>query len=136
MAFFGNSDELYGVLKSLFDRIGADPSASQAVMKSKLIMRLGLWSPSAVVLVNGRKNPVGIVYGPTNQRPDLEVEVQADAFHQLMLDKTSFKKMLANGQIKLRGPIWKSFVLEDIFYRGRAVYPQVLLEHGLDEKLE
>jgi hypothetical protein len=33
--------------------------------------------------------------------------------------------------MKVRGPFWKAFVLEDILHSGQAIYPQVMEESGL-----
>jgi hypothetical protein len=38
---------------------------------------------------------------------------------------------MGNGLLKVRGPVWKVTVLADVFYRGRAIYPQILKDQGL-----
>ena len=46
----------------------------------------------------------------------------------------SLKKAMGNGLLKVRGPVWKVTVLADVFYRGRAIYPQILKDQGLSVK--
>ena len=46
------------------------------------------------------------------------------------LDKYSIKQGFANGELQVRGPIWKALSFADIFQKGRAYYPDVLKDQG------
>jgi hypothetical protein len=131
MAVYRNSEQLDTVLKSLFESIGDDPSSAQSVTKANLIIRLTLKAPDAEVTINGRKNPVTVSYDSSKLRPDLQVEMTADAFHGIMLKELPLGKALSSGQMRVKGPVHKSFVLQDIFHRGQELYPQVAREAGL-----
>ena len=131
MPFFTNSEELYEVLKLLFSRIGEnDPGAARAISRSRLLMRLRLSSPSAIVTFNGRQDPLEIFYGASTLRPDIELDMPADMLHQILLSELPLKKAVASGKMKVRGPFLKAFVFGDIFRSGQALYPQIL--EGLD----
>jgi len=132
MAVYKNSDQLNASLRVLFEHVHRqDPAAAEAVSKSKLIIRLRFNSPTAEVVINGRKNPPHVTYGPSPLRPDLDVDLVADAFHRILLAELPLSKALANGQMKVRGPIWKSFVLEGIFHSCQAIYPAMVSEMGI-----
>jgi len=89
-------------------------------------------APETDVVVNGRKDPPHITYGKTSLRPDLEIELSADALHKILLGEIRLGSAVAARQLVVRGPIYKSFVFEDIFHSAQAFYPKVLEEVGLD----
>jgi putative sterol carrier protein len=105
-----------------------DPEVSKVIFDTKLAFRLGFTEPEAELFINGKKNPLIIEYGPIEKKPDLEVDIPADMFHEIMLGELTLKKAYATGKIKLRGPIWKAFALEKIFQYGQKHYPDALSE--------
>jgi hypothetical protein len=133
MPVFKSSEQLYDVLKSLFQRIGEDdPSASDSVSASKMIIRMRLIDPAVELTVNARAYPIKVHYGNSSLRPDFDVQMQADAFHQILLRELPLRQALGNGQLKVKGPVYKSFALADIFHRGQVVYPEILKEQGVN----
>lgn len=134
MPVYKDSDQLYTNLKLLFERINnQDASAVRSVEKSRLSIRLRCTQPTAEVFINGRTKPVQITYGQSMKRPDLDVEMSADALHHILLADLPLGKALSSGQMKVHGPILKSIALQDIFHQGQAFYPQILKEQGMDE---
>jgi putative sterol carrier protein len=132
MPVFNNDEQLYNTLKLLFKQISEqNPQVTESVNKSRLILRLSIRDPEVELLINGRSKPVKISYGPSDMRPDIDVEMTADAFHNIMLGELRLKKALGSGQMKVKGPVWKSFVLEDIFHQGQKLYSDILKEQGL-----
>lgn len=126
MPVYDSSEQLYTCLKLFFSRIGDnDPSVSGKVTTSRLIMRMRTWDPITEVLIDGRKIPIRISYGPSKLRPDIELELTADALHQILLGELGLKKAIGSGWLKFRGPVWKSFAMESIFRRGQEIYPQI-----------
>ena len=134
MPVYPNEEILQTTLKTLFARVGQDPQAAKSVVSSKLILRLRTTAPEADVVVNGRKNPPEITYGQTKLRPDLEIELNADALHKILLGELRLSSAVASKQLIVRGPIFKTFVFEDIFHSAQGFYPGVLEEVGLDSK--
>ncbi len=130
---FANAETLQNTLNTLFERVGQDPEAIGSVVSSKLILRLRVTDPSADVVVNGRRNPPAISYGKTTLHPDLEVEMSAEALHKILLGELRLGNAVASRQLKVRGPITKSFVFEDIFHSAQALYPDLRKELRLDE---
>lgn len=132
MPVFSDDVQLYNTLKLLFNRlVEQNPQATESVNKSRLIVRMSLRDPEAELLINGRSIPVEISYGPSNSRSDILVEMTADALHYIMLGELKLRKALGSGQMKVKGPVWKSFVLEDIFHQGQKLYLDVLKEQSL-----
>ena len=129
---FANAEILQNTLNTLVQRVGEDPEAVKSVVSSKLILRLRVTEPVADVLINGRRNPPAISYGKTSLRPDLEVEMNAEALHLILLGELRLGSAVASRQLKVRGPITKSFVFEDIFHSAQALYPKLREELGLE----
>ena len=132
MPVFANTEMLQTTLKLLFARVGQDPGAVKSVVDSKLILRMRVTAPEAEVVLNGRKAPPIITYEKTSLRPDLEIQLSADALHKILLGELRLSSALAARQLNVRGPIYKSFVFENIFHSAQAFYPSVLKEVGLD----
>jgi hypothetical protein len=133
MPFYSSSDQLYSALQILFSRIAEhDPGATRKVSDARLILRMRTSSPVTEVNINGRRYPIQAIYGASPLRPDIELELPADLLHGILLSEITMRKAYSTGKIKLRGPIWKAFVLENIFHAGQAIYPQVLIELNLD----
>lgn len=133
MAVYTNSEQLYGTLKVLFTRIAhADPQVGRTISKSKLNLRMRTVAPVTEVCLNGRQNPLQIIYGPSALRADIEVELPADLLHGILLNEITMRKAYSSGKIKLRGPVWRAFVLDEVFRAGQSIYPGVFREYQQD----
>ncbi len=133
MPVYKSSDQLIAVLKSLFQNIGeADLSAADSVSSSKMIIRISFTDPIAELTINARVIPIKFTYGRMNLRPDFDIQMSADAFHEIMLGELPLRMAVGSGQMKVKGPIHKSFALADIFHHGQAAYRDILSEQGLE----
>ena len=132
MAFFKDANQIYSTLQALFELLRDEtPNPVDTLVSSHLSIRLSLTDPEAQITLNGKKRPVKVDYGQSNGRADLEISMMADQLHLILLDQYSIKKAFANGELKVRGPVWKTMTFADIFIKGRNYYPQVLREQGL-----
>jgi hypothetical protein len=91
-----------------------------------MIIRLQCVNPNASIIINGRASPIQISYGSSNLRPDLDIVLASEALHQILLGELTLVKALGSGQMKVKGPVWKTNALQDIIYQGQQLYPQVL----------
>ncbi len=128
MAIYSSAEQLYEILKLLFNRIySLGPGSSDELFKSNLIIRLRIAAPEVEVVINGRKNPPQISFDrPASLMPDLNIEMTADTLHHILTGELPLGKALKDRQLKVRGPMWKMFVLEEIFHHGQAIYPQII----------
>lgn len=132
MPFYTNANQIYTVMQSLFEKMrGMTPDPVGALVSSHMIFYINLTDPNAHITINGRKRPVTIDYGSPNGRADMEIGMTADTLHLILLDEYSIKLGFTNGELKVRGPIWKALSFADIFQKGRTYYPQVLRDLGL-----
>lgn len=132
MPFFKDSDQLYAMARDLLTRVQSEiPSASESISNSRQVIRLSTSNPPAEFTLNGRKRPVDILYGPNHLRPTLDLELEADTLHQILLGELGLSKAVATGRICTRGPVLKLAALGDLLRGGQEVYPQVLGDLGL-----
>jgi hypothetical protein len=132
MAFYADSEQLYDSMRTLFARIEEEePGAEEAILASRLVIRLQCTEPEAEFTINGRQRPLRTTFGPSATRPVLDIELAADALHDIMLGRLSLRTALGNGFLKIRGPALKAMALADLFRKGQTIYPEVLREAGL-----
>jgi hypothetical protein len=136
MPFYPSPDHFYTSIGETLTRAQAHaPDAARAVINSKLIIQMRFTDPPAELLINGRKTPFQIEYGPTKLRPELELNLAADTFHQILLQELEIKTAVSRGMIKVRGPIWKLTSFGPVIEAGQQVYPLVLQDLGFAPKL-
>ena len=132
MPYFTNDKQIYAVMQALFESLsGMTPDPVEALVSTHMVIRINLTNPDAQITINGRKRPVKVEYGSPNGRPDIQIGMEADTLHLILLDEYSIKKGFSNGELKVSGPIWKALSFAEIFQKGRTYYPQVLEEQGL-----
>jgi hypothetical protein len=132
MDFFQSSEQFYTCAQALFGRMEAEnPRAADSIQKARLIIRFLCQKPTVEVLINGRRKPVEIIYGPARIRPELDIGMPTDVLHRILLGELSLAQALATGSIKVRGPAWKTVALADLFLQTQSLYPQILHEQGL-----
>ena len=132
MRFYTDTDQLYFCMQALFARIGQEePGAANAILASHLVIRLRCTDPDAEITMNGRQRAVQTTFGPCRMRPTLDIELTASTLHRILLGELSLTKALADGLLKVYGPVWKTMALADLFHRGQVLYPQMLREQGL-----
>jgi hypothetical protein len=99
MPVFQDSSQLNSILRTLFERIyHNDQGSAQTLSGTNLIIRFRTTSPAAEVVINGRKNPAQVIYGKSTLRPDLDVEVTADALHEILLATLPLGKAISTGE--------------------------------------
>lgn len=131
MTVYVSDQHLYACVGELFRRIGKEhPAAEESVLDAGLVINFRCTQPDALVTIDGRERPLQITYGTAARKPDLDIEISADALHQILLGDLKLAKAVGSRQLKPKGPIWKVFVLEPIFTTAQTVYPQVIQECG------
>ncbi len=127
MPFYSDSDSYYANMRTLFTCIQENyPKATEAIGKSKINILVQTTAPAGEVMILGREHPVRITYGQNGVKPDLEIEMASDTFHKILLGDLSLKTALGNGQMKVKGPIWKAMSLGDLFVVSRKCYPDII----------
>jgi hypothetical protein len=126
MPVFADATQLYRCTEELFARVQEqDPQATDTILASRLVIRLRSKAPDAEITMDGRRRPVQTTFGPSPLRPTLDIELAGDTLHRVLSGTLSLKQAVANGLLKVQGPVWKTQALADLFRHGQAIYPQL-----------
>jgi len=132
MPFYHDTKQLYAVLQALFARIGQNsPHAADGILKARLVIRLRTSEPEGVIVLDGRQPPLKSTFGPSALHPELDIQISADTLHHILLGELQLGKALSGGLLKVKGPIFKTLPLSELFHQGQRYYPDVLRELGL-----
>ncbi len=132
MSIYVSDELMYSVFKDLFDRIQAvDPSATESMVRSGLVIRFQCTKPTAQVTIDARQAPLKIDYGPSAIKPQITINMTADTLHCILLGELGIRKAMGRGLLELQGPIWKTISLADLFEKSQDIYPAVLHGYGL-----
>jgi len=117
-------------MRALFDRLAVEPEVVRMFKDSGLIVRIRVTSPQGEMLLNGRREPVGVAFGPSNGRVDLDLALPADVLHGVWLGEIRLRDAIDRGDIQFKGAVWKALQLAPLFRRAEALYPDVLEAQG------
>lgn len=131
MPFYPDSESYYDHMRALFSCVHDNyPKATEAIGAAKINILLRTAGPAADIMIHGRERPVAISYGADGIKPDLQIDMAADTFHKILLGELSLKSALGNGQMKVKGPIWKAMSLGDLFAVSRKCYPDIVAKYS------
>jgi hypothetical protein len=132
MPVYASDSQLYSCFQALFGMIEAhDPKAADALLKASLAITFNCTSPTAAITIDARRAPVRVAYGRTDVVPTIEVVLSADTLHCLLLGDMRLTKAIGSDLVDLKGPVWKTLSLADIFHYAQQFYPGVLASHQL-----
>lgn len=132
MPIYASDTQLYTCFQTLFGIIEAhDPKAADALLKASLAITFNCNTPAASITIDARRAPVQLAYGPTDVKPTIEVGLTADTLHCLLLGEIRLAKAIGSELVDLKGPVWKTLSLADIFHYAQQFYPGVLEKYGL-----
>ena len=132
MPFYHDTQQMDAVLRALFARIGqSSPRAADGILKARLVIRLRTSEPEGEIALDGRQPPLKSYFGPAAVRPELDIQMAADTLHRILLGELALGKALSGGLLKVKGPIFKTLPLAELFHQGQRYYPDVLRELGL-----
>jgi len=127
---FQSSAQLQACLESLFDHLRQNERGMRALKQSGLVIGLQYTDPAVRVVVDARPQPALVYYQGAGPVPVLDIELPAETFHRILLDELTLTKALGQKKLIVKGPVMKAMLLAELFRQGRAVYRQILNQHG------
>jgi hypothetical protein len=132
MPVYLSETQLYSCFQTLFGLIEAnEPKAPESLLKASLAIRFKCRQPEANITIDAREAPVNIAYGNNAIKPTIDVGLTTDTLHCLLLGDLRLGKAVGSKQLDLKGPVWKTMALADLFHAAQQFYPQVLNDNGL-----
>ena len=132
MPIYASDTQLYACFAQLFGVIESrEPKAGNALLKAALAIRFNCVAPAASITIDARKAPVTVAYGANAVKPTIEIGLSADTLHCLLLGEIRLGKAVGSDLLDMKGPVWKTLALADLFHYAQQFYPAVLEEHRL-----
>jgi hypothetical protein len=132
MSIYSSDAQLYECFAQLFAAIEQrDPKAADALLKASLAIRFDCTAPVASITIDARRAPVAVHYGANDVKPTIEIGLTADTLHCLLLGDIRLGKAVGSKQLDMKGPVWKTMALADLFHHAQDLYPAVLQAHNL-----
>ena len=132
MPLYASDTQLYSCFEKLFAVIkDHDPKAADALLKASLAIRFDCAAPAASITIDARRAPVAVVYGPSDVKPTIAIGLAADTLHCLLLGSIRLGKAVGSDLLDMKGPVWKTMALADVFHNAQKFYPAVLEAHHL-----
>ncbi len=126
MAVFQSTEELYRVMEDLWMWIKNNPTISDQLLKSKLVVRFNYRNPDGSLTVDGSNGrELVITAGDCLKKPDVQMDMQSDFAHQFWLGKVNVPTALLSGQLRSKGPVNKALALLPAVRPAWQVYPQI-----------
>lgn len=132
MPIYSSDTQLYACFEQLFGVIERhNPDAATSLLKAGLAIRFDCVRPAASITIDARRSPVAVRYGQNSVKPTIEVALTSDTLHCLLLGNVKLSKAIGSNLLALKGPVWKTLSLADLFHHAQTFYPTVLQEHKL-----
>lgn len=128
MPTYHDAQQLYAVLRRVFDTVNERLGAIESFTHSNLVIRLRLTEPTAEVLLDGRQPPLEIFFGERPGKADLELEMTADLLHEIWSGQRKLKDAFFEGQIQTRGNVFQAMKLVDLFREVERAYSEIQAE--------
>ena len=138
MPFYPDAATFYVVMTDLFGRVIAAPGVLKPLTDGKVLLRMTVTGPDAVLIVDGRSNPPRFItgaIGPVGGQPDIGLRIPADVLHNVWLNRIRLRDAFMAGKMHLdTSPLRALGLLSSLtgmFRFTEQIYPQVLREHGM-----
>lgn len=123
MPVYQNADDFYALLRASFEQMSADPRSLADFQRRRLTVQITTADPAAMLVIDGRSEPVAFSLGERVARPDLALALPADLLHSILLDENSVRAAFTSGQVEVKGNIFRALQLADLFHELQRVYP-------------
>lgn len=132
MPVYQTAEEFYAVMDEGFQRMAADPDAMSDFQRRRMLVSITTTDPKAVVVLDGRANPVHVTFDAPAGKADLGLQMPADLLHDILMQTAGVKASFMSGAVQVSGNVFRAMQLADLFHQIQRVYPQVRRDLGHD----
>ncbi len=130
MPVYTDSESFYDIIRTLFQRLMAQPEAQTALASSPMIVRLQVSDPQASLTIDTKTSPPVFFLGQDEGPVDIELQMSADTLHRIWMDEVRLRDAFMAGDVQVTGDVFKALHLSDLFRQAEILYPQILQEKG------
>lgn len=138
MPYFKDADDVYAHLGRLMQDLASDAEFAPALERADTTLQMRLRQPDATITVRTPRGeePAQVDLGQTSLQPEVILQMDADLAHRLWLGSVNPAVVLANGDIRSRGPAAKILGLIPLVKPTLQRYRAQLEEAGREDLLE
>jgi len=136
MPYFKDSEEMYKIHQTLFDRLATHPEVGPALAASELVVRFVVHDPEGIITVSCREEKgkyISYVMGESPLKPDLTFTCSSDFSHSFWQGKVNIVSALLKQEAKAEGKISQAMKLLPALKPVYELYPQILKEIGRED---
>jgi hypothetical protein len=135
MPFYPDTQTFYAVMDDLFTQVMAQPALLRPLRDGRIMLRMTLTEPAAVLVLDGRANPVRFATAAAAGPADIALRMPADALHAIWLGRERLRDAFSSGRIKLDSSPLRALSmvgsLTELFRYVESIYPGVLRARGM-----
>jgi hypothetical protein len=129
MSVFADTDQLYSVMRELWKQIEADSAMSEALLKTRLIVRFRYREPEGFITIDGSDGEnLRITLGDCDATPIVEMSMKSDVAHNFWLGRENPALSLLTGKMVSRGPVNRALALLPLIKPAFNLYPRIVEE--------
>jgi putative sterol carrier protein len=132
MPVYQTAEQFYAVMDEGFQRMAADPDALTDFQRRRMLVSIITTDPKAVVVIDGRANPVQVAFDAPAGKADLGLQMATDLLHDILMQTAGVKSSFMSGAVQVSGNVFRAMQLADLFHQIQRVYPQVRRDLGYD----
>ncbi len=132
MPVYQTAEQFYAVLSEGFQRMAADPDAMTDFQRRRMLVSITTTEPAAVIVIDGRANPVQVTFDTPASKADLGLQMPTDLLHDILMQTAGVKASFMSGAVQVSGNVFRAMQLADLFHQIQRVYPQVRRDLGYD----
>lgn len=132
MPVYQTAEQFYAVMSEGFQRMAADPDALTDFQRRRMLVSITTTDPKAIVVIDGRANPVQVAFDTPASKADLGLQMPTDLLHDILMQTAGVKDSFMSGAVKVSGNVFRAMQLADLFHQIQRVYPQVRRDLGYD----
>lgn len=129
MRYFRTKEDLYRILKKVFDRLQVEPERLYRFDYSNLVVRIRFVNPQGEILLDGRQPPLGLFFDQCPGNANFEMIVEADRLHRIWSGEETLHQSLFAGHITTKGNIVKAQPFFALMQSCQNVYSDCLSDY-------
>jgi len=126
MQAFASTNELYVIMRNLWNQIKANKKMSDQLLRSRLIVRFKYRDPDGQLTIDGSNGKeLEFYFGDCNLTPDVEMSMKSDVANQFWLGGLNVPAAMLAGRIASRGPVHRALALLPVVKPAFSIYRAV-----------
>jgi hypothetical protein len=135
MSVFADADELNRVMESLWNKIRSEPSISEPLLATRMIVRFHYREPAGRLTIDCSDGvEMKISTGESDRKPTVEMFMKSNMAHEFWLGNVNVPVAILGGKIVSKGPVNKVLALLPVVKPANSFYLGIYQEVRASQK--